>query len=148
MRKKFDITDEQATKLLADRLAKLLKGTETLALTGNLGSGKTAFTKMLGHALGVKQTITSPTFTVHRRYKYGSNHHLSHFDAYRLKAGDLSNMEFEDLLHHDLVVVEWADLARKSLPIDAIWIGFKLAARSRTATFLIPKSLEEQFKNF
>ncbi len=147
MKIKFTITTEDELYGLAKKFANFLKGTETLALTGNLGSGKTAFVKKLGAVLGIKQNITSPTFNIHRRYNYDSNS-LSHFDAYRLKAGELTGLEFEDLLGQELVAVEWADLVKKNMPKDSIWIDLTIKDESRIVTFDIPKILEAQFKKF
>ncbi|MGD0279194.1 MAG: tRNA (adenosine(37)-N6)-threonylcarbamoyltransferase complex ATPase subunit type 1 TsaE [Smithella sp.] len=105
---------------------KLREG-DVLALSGELGSGKTCFTGGLARGLGVdeKYRITSPTFTLINEYP--ARYNLYHFDVYRLK--DYS--EFEDLGYEEyfsgkgIVVIEWAEKIAQLLPPDALCINFE-----------------------
>jgi len=105
---------------------KLRKG-DVLALSGELGSGKTCFTGGLARGLGVdeKYRITSPTFTLINEYQ--GRFKLYHFDVYRLNGYS----EFEDLGYEEyfcsdgIVVIEWAEKIVKILPADAFFISFE-----------------------
>ena len=80
-------TSERQTEKLGRRLAKTFSGGETVLLVGELGAGKTRFAKGIARGLGVKETVTSPTFALHNRYR-GKKLFLNHFDFYRLSDGD------------------------------------------------------------
>lgn len=92
---------------------------------GDLGGGKTAFTKALGRSLGVEQTITSPTFNIHRSYKY-PNGVLEHFDLYRLNDDEIVQNELLDSIENPkaVVVVEWAEHFKNHLANDRLVIEF------------------------
>lgn len=101
-----DGTDE--TYALAERVAETLKGGETILLHGDLGAGKTTFTKGLARALGVKEEVTSPTFTVCNVYESGRLP-LYHLDMYRMESEDeIAELGIEDTEPDNAVtVVEW-----------------------------------------
>lgn len=118
------------TKKVATQLAKGLKGGELLALSGNLGAGKTAFVQLLAKSLGVKENITSPTFVLMKVYdiKHKQAKKFVHVDCYRLSGQeDLFEIGLEDYLVHDniIVAIEWADKIR-NLPDRAIKIDIKI----------------------
>lgn len=100
------------TVRLGTLLAGELRGGEVLALTGNLGAGKTTFVKGLAKGLGVHQTITSPTFVLMKVYraKRGKIRQLVHVDCYRVPGVELSAIGLEDYLGdpRSVVAVEWA----------------------------------------
>ncbi|MDP3986265.1 MAG: tRNA (adenosine(37)-N6)-threonylcarbamoyltransferase complex ATPase subunit type 1 TsaE, partial [Candidatus Veblenbacteria bacterium] len=87
--KTFTTTSASQTRALGTKLAGELKGGELLALTGHLGSGKTTFLKGLAKGLGVKDTVTSPTFVLMKVYpaKHKNIRTFVHVDCYRLPAG-------------------------------------------------------------
>ena len=93
---------------LAAQIAKYIKGGEVILLNGDLGTGKTAFTKGLALAMGVEETVTSPTFTFMNEYE-GARLSLYHFDMYRAQDGDeLYELGLNDYLYMDGVcVIEW-----------------------------------------
>lgn len=120
------------------RFAEKLKGGEILALTGELGSGKTTFIKGLAEGLQVNETITSPTFVLLKTYDArkidNSNEHriehlaLVHVDAYRAESiEDIKSVGIEDYLNRRDVIlaIEWAEKIRKILPKNIIQIKFK-----------------------
>lgn len=90
---------------------------------GDLGGGKTTFTKALGKALGVEKTITSPTFNIHRGYDFADGR-LEHFDLYRLGDDEIVLNELEDCMQDPgtIVVVEWAQHFTKALSSDYLMI--------------------------
>lgn len=121
---------EKETQKFAFDFAKKLKGGETIGLIGDLGAGKTAFVKGLANGLGIKKTITSPTFVVMKVYpvKHTTIKHLVHVDAYRVKtATSLTAIGLEDYIksNDSVVVIEWADLVKGFLPRKKILIFFK-----------------------
>lgn len=90
---------------------------KVITLRGNLGVGKTVFTKGFAVGLGITETVNSPTFTILQIHE-GGRLPLYHFDVYRI--GDVSEMDeigFEDYVYGDGVsLIEWADLIQEILP--------------------------------
>ncbi|MBP6943011.1 MAG: tRNA (adenosine(37)-N6)-threonylcarbamoyltransferase complex ATPase subunit type 1 TsaE [Candidatus Buchananbacteria bacterium] len=111
------LTTEKDTFKLAKQIASGLRGGETLALIGDLGAGKTTFTKGLAKALGLDpDAITSPTFVLMKVYQLSKPKHgiqtLVHIDAYRLaQGGELIDIGLLDYMgqHGVVTVIEWAD---------------------------------------
>jgi len=103
-------------------------------LQGDLGSGKTAFTKEVASALGIADTVTSPTFVLERIYKIppksplaGTFKHLIHIDAYRLEGGsELAHLGWNDIAKdpENLIFVEWPERVEDVLPEDMRTIRF------------------------
>ena len=102
--------------------AKLLPG-DIIAYYGDLGAGKTAFTRGLAAGLGVTEQVTSPTYTIVNEYLSGRMP-LFHFDMYRLdSADDLFDIGWEDYLARGGVcAVEWSENVRDALPPDAVTV--------------------------
>ncbi len=113
MIKLFTTHSATATKRLGMALGRELKGSEVLALTGNLGAGKTTFVKGLAKGLGVRQTITSPTFVLMKVYqaKRGKIKNFVHVDCYRVPGVELKAIGLGDYLGdpHTVVAIEWAE---------------------------------------
>ncbi len=97
------------TELLGERLAARLEPGAVIAFTGDLGAGKTAFTRGLARGLGVTERVTSPTFTIVNEYE--GRIPLFHFDMYRLGGEDeLFDIGWEDYLARGGVcAVEWSE---------------------------------------
>lgn len=97
-----------------------------LALTGDLGSGKTQFVKGLVAGLGSSAAVTSPTFTIVHEYP-GGRFAVYHFDFFRLQdRRSLERLGLDDYFFDDGVsVVEWADKFPELIPEQACWIGFE-----------------------
>ena len=109
------------TETLGARLAALLQPGDVIAYRGDLGAGKTAFTRGLARGLGVEEPVTSPTYTIVNEYPQGRLP-LFHFDMYRLRdAEELFDLGWEDYLARDGVcAVEWSENVREALedPIE------------------------------
>lgn len=107
-----------------------------VALSGDLGAGKTAFVKELGSILGIKNAdITSPTFVIEKIYKI--NHlqftHLIHIDAYRLeKEDELVKLGWQDIVKDpkNLILIEWPEMVKGLIPTDARTISFTFVDES------------------
>jgi len=114
------------TERIGEELGRNLKPGAVLAYRGDLGAGKTAFTRGLARGLGYAGRVTSPTFTIVNEYE--GRIPLFHFDLYRLdSADDLFAIGWEDYLARDGVcAVEWSERAEDALPEDAVNIRFSI----------------------
>ena len=121
--KKIVIKNEEETKKFGENLCEKLTAGSIVALTGDLGTGKTTLTKAIAAGLGVTDVITSPTFNIVKQYDSGRLP-LYHFDVYRI--GDVDEMYeigYEEYFFGDGVcVIEWADLIEEIIPDDAVRI--------------------------
>ena len=108
---------EQETFELGETLGRKAASGEVYTLEGDLGVGKTIFTKGFAHGLGVQEDVVSPTFTIVQEYESGRMP-FYHFDVYRI--GDPEEMDeigFDDYIYGDgLCLIEWADLIEEILP--------------------------------
>lgn len=114
-----------------------------ICLNGELGSGKTVFTKGIANALGIKETITSPTFTIIK--EYDGELPLYHMDVYRLD-GNIEGVGIEDYFSKDgVVVIEWADMIKDYLPQERLDIFFRVVDEDKRSLILQPhgKKYEE-----
>ncbi|MEN1969466.1 tRNA (adenosine(37)-N6)-threonylcarbamoyltransferase complex ATPase subunit type 1 TsaE [Lentibacillus sp. N15] len=115
---KIETYSETETIILAERLAKLLKPGDVITLEGDLGAGKTAFTKGVARGIGVKRTVNSPTFTIIKEYM--GSIPLYHMDVYRLEDTD-EDIGFSDYFNNDgICIVEWAQFIDEFLPYDRL----------------------------
>jgi tRNA threonylcarbamoyladenosine biosynthesis protein TsaE len=124
----------EETQLLAARLAPLLAPGDVLCLFGDLGAGKTCFTKGLVAGLGGDpDECTSPTFVLMQIHP--GRLPVYHFDAYRLRAArDLLDLGSDEILSLDGVsVIEWADRVPEALPVDRLEIHFAVAGPTARA---------------
>ncbi|MFI3229738.1 MAG: tRNA (adenosine(37)-N6)-threonylcarbamoyltransferase complex ATPase subunit type 1 TsaE [Bacillota bacterium] len=101
----------ECTFKIAAELASTLKGGEVILLNGDLGAGKTTFTKGLAKALGIARNVSSPTFTIIKEYG-GGRLFLYHIDMYRIEdCTELEELGIEDVFRNDAVtVIEWNKL--------------------------------------
>ena len=126
------LKSEKQTRAWARKFASGLKGGEVLCLGGDLGSGKTAFTKGLAQGLGVKQIITSPTFVLMKVNE--GNLNLVHIDAYSLSSGeDLKAIGASDYFSDPnyVTVIEWADKVKDVWPKKRIMIWFEVKGKNQ-----------------
>src|SRR5690625_568771 len=123
--KKIKLSTEQETKKFAKDLATYLKPNSVVTLTGDLGVGKTTFTKGIGEGLGVKRTINSPTFTIVKSYR--GDIPLHHIDAYRLEDSD-EDIGFDEYFFIEAVtVVEGPQFIKVVYLIDRVDVLKKLS---------------------
>ena len=123
-------------KAILSRLLKQKNRPLVMALSGELGSGKTTFIQGLARSLGLREKIQSPTFVLAKWYRLPkrskSFRHFIHIDCYRLeKASEVKHFHFPVLLKDPdaIVVIEWADRIRKFIPRGATWIRFRHGTR-------------------
>ncbi|MFD2628647.1 tRNA (adenosine(37)-N6)-threonylcarbamoyltransferase complex ATPase subunit type 1 TsaE [Oceanobacillus kapialis] len=119
------VATEEETKQLAARLAGLLKPGDVLTLEGELGTGKTTFTKGIATGLGVKRHVSSPTFTIIKEYK--GELPLYHMDVYRLENSE-EDIGFDEYFNgNGICVVEWAQFIKEFLPEERLEIEIQYA---------------------
>ena len=114
---------------LVENFSKLLKKGSVVALSGELGAGKTTFTVMLAKHLGIQDQVSSPTFTYLNIY----DDTIAHFDLYRLKhLNEFFSMGFEEYLDSDLItLIEWPEIISPFLPKKTIHIHFSHKGNTR-----------------
>lgn len=108
-----------------------------ICLNGELGSGKTLFTKGIANGLGIEEPITSPTFTVIKEYESGEMP-LYHMDVYRLD-GVTDGIGIEEYFtKNGIVVIEWANTIEDILPEERLEIKFKVIDENKRALIIKP----------
>ena len=116
---------EEETEALGERLAKCLHAGAVVALYGDLGAGKTAFVRGMARGLDIRESVTSPTFTIVNEYPGDPD--LFHFDMYRLRsAEELYGIGWEDYLDRNgICVTEWSERIEEALPEDAVRVTIR-----------------------
>lgn len=114
---------ENETFQLGKRLGLSARPGQVFSLIGDLGTGKTVFTKGMASGLGITEPVSSPTFTIVQVYE-GGRMPFYHFDVYRI--GDIEEMDeigYEDYFYGDgICLVEWADLIEELMPADTVTV--------------------------
>ncbi|CAI9396683.1 MULTISPECIES: tRNA (adenosine(37)-N6)-threonylcarbamoyltransferase complex ATPase subunit type 1 TsaE [Bacillaceae] len=127
----------EETISFAERIGLLLKAGDVITLEGDLGAGKTTFTKGIAKGLGIAKTVNSPTFTIIKEYQ--GILPLYHMDVYRLKDSE-EDLGFEEYFEGDgVTVVEWAHLIEDQLPIEFLQIQLFYDDTSGRKIVLSPK---------
>lgn len=128
----FTYTLEETIEL-GYKLGSLLTCPMTILLEGDLGAGKTTFTKGIGKALGIEKTINSPTFTIMKCYK--GKYPLYHLDLYRLN-GVNQEFDLEEYIDNGIAVIEWPHQADELLPDEYLRIIINIVDGVRKFTFI------------
>ena len=109
------------TESIGEKIAACLKGSEMIALFGDLGAGKTALTRGLCRGLGISEGVSSPTFAIVNAYR--GRYPVFHFDMYRITSvDDLFATGFYDYLGAGVIVIEWSENIESELEPDAVRI--------------------------
>ena len=129
MEKVIKIKNKNETREFGLRLGRALKAGDIVALAGDLGTGKTALTGYIAEGMGIKEQITSPTFTIVAEHG-GERLKLYHFDVYRVSDPDeLYEIGLDEYLFGEGVcVIEWADLIEELLPEGTLHIDIEYGA--------------------
>jgi tRNA threonylcarbamoyladenosine biosynthesis protein TsaE len=126
----------EETEGFAQKIAKMLRPSDVLLLEGDLGAGKTTFTKGLAKGLGITKVVKSPTFTIIKEYQ--GDLPLYHMDVYRLE-DSCEDLGFDEYFEGDgVTVVEWASMIRDFLPKEYLEIEIKHEDDLRRKIQLIP----------
>lgn len=125
----FVVENLDETKSLAKKISKKIENGMVILLYGDIGAGKTTFTKFLLDFLGVKSVVSSPTFTLLN--EYSADFPIYHFDMYRISSSEeLYELGFEDYINSKnspfiktgLTLIEWPENVKNMLPKDAVSI--------------------------
>lgn len=128
---------EHETKEIGIYLASLLERGDVITLEGDLGAGKTTFTKGIAKGLGVKRAVTSPTFMIIK--EYDGELPLYHMDAYRLEHSD-EDIGFDEYFYGDgISVVEWASFIEDYLPEERLMVKIEHVNTEKRKLTMIPK---------
>ena len=121
---KITTKSEEETMEIAQNIESEKFPNMVICLIGDLGSGKTIFTKGFAQSLGIEENITSPTFNIIKEYTSGESP-LYHMDLYRLN-GDVKNLGLDEYFSSNgVVIIEWADMIEDYLPEERLEIHFK-----------------------
>lgn len=128
-------TSDKETRQVGEKLGRLLQSGDLITFSGDLGAGKTTFTKGLAEGLDVKRTVNSPTFTIVKAYQ--GRVPLYHMDVYRLEDSD-EDIGFDDYFSAEgVVVIEWAEFIEDFLPDAYLNIKIdKLSDNERRLSFV------------
>ena len=122
---RYTVYDERETIELAENVESEHFPNMVICLNGDLGSGKTVFTKAFAQALGVKENVTSPTFNIIKEYHDGELP-LYHMDVYRLD-GNTKELNIEDYYDKKgVTIIEWADMIKDILPEERLEIEIRV----------------------
>lgn len=122
----FELHNEAETKAFAETIGRNLKGGEVFELIGDVGAGKTTFTKGLALGLGIDDDVQSPSFTISRVYDARDGLQLVHYDFYRLEDPGIMADELREMVTDPttVTVIEWADIVDGVLPEHRITLKF------------------------
>lgn len=132
MRKIFISNSLQDTKKIAEEISKFINNGDCLLLNGEIGAGKTTFTKFLLEFLGVTSVVSSPTFTLLN--EYNGVYPVYHFDMYRITdSSELYELGFEDYINSKnspyvktgLTIIEWGENVKEIIPAEKIILNIK-----------------------
>lgn len=147
MNMEFYLQDSYATEHLGQLVGRAAKGGDVICLTGDLGAGKTLFSRGVATALGVAASdVNSPTFAIMNVYQ-GEKLEIHHFDLYRLSREDeLEDIGFDEYVYGDEVVtlIEWAELFPEHLPDEYLQVTLLLDGAGRKAKLLAKGERYEQ----
>lgn len=125
-------TIELAQNLESEKFSNMV-----ICLYGDLGSGKTVFSKGFAQALGIDEPVTSPTFNIIKEYTSGEMS-LYHMDVYRLD-GNIDGVGIEEYFNKNgVVIIEWADTIMNYLPEERLDIKFKITDEDSRVLVLVP----------
>lgn len=137
----------EQTYILASKLAKLIKGGDIILLNGDLGAGKTTFVKGFAKAINIKESVTSPTFTLLKTYE-GKDYTLVHVDAYRLEGSSFEELD-DYLSDENVIFIEWSSCLSNTDFIDSyLSIDIKYKSKNQREYILtgVGKRYEEMLK--
>ena len=146
----FSHSSEQ-TMRVGVRLGSLLQTGDVVCLEGDLGSGKTTFVRGIAQGWGSADRVSSPTYVIVNQYRHPNKTILHHCDAYRLNPDeplDSAILEVDQILANGVLVMEWAERMKSSLPKENLWIDMDYINESQRHLVFTPngKKYEQLLK--
>lgn len=133
---RLDSPSTEYTEALGAKIASLLKGKEMIAMFGDLGAGKTAFTRGLCAGLGITDGVSSPTFAIVNAYQ--GKFPVYHFDMYRItNTDDLFAVGYYDYLGTGVIIIEWSENIEEELEPDCIRVTIRKTENENERIFEI-----------
>ncbi len=122
---KYIVNSLSETKTVAENFAKKLKSGDLVVLNGDLGAGKTTFSRFVLESSGVRDTINSPTFSILKTYEGDIRFH--HFDTYRITTEEAIEAGFDEVLEDDdsVILIEWSENIEPLLKKNKIIVNIK-----------------------
>lgn len=122
MNERIETYDSKETEALGEKMGRNAKAGQIFCLSGDLGVGKTVFTKGFAKGLAIEKAVTSPTFAIVNTYE--GRLPLYHFDVYRISSEEeMEDTGYEEYFYgNGVCLVEWAELVQGLIPADAVWI--------------------------
>lgn len=125
----------EETEKFAYELAERITSPRVICLTGDLGAGKTAFTRGFARYFGIEKGVSSPTFIIMHRYE--GNETINHYDLYRVSDFDeLLDIGFEEQIESGISIIEWPDNFMEYLPEDKIVIKITRLSENERLIFM------------
>jgi tRNA threonylcarbamoyladenosine biosynthesis protein TsaE len=118
----IEVKSAEEMQALGGKIGTRITGGEVIVLIGDIGAGKTTFTKGLARAMGISEDVQSPTFTVSRVYETARGVTLAHYDFYRLSDPGIMRAELAEAVHDPVTatIIEWSEIVADVLPVDAL----------------------------
>lgn len=143
---KITSRSEKETVELAQNIESEKFPNMVICLKGDLGSGKTIFTKGFAASLGVEEAVTSPTFNIIKEYTSGEMD-LYHMDVYRLD-GKVDDLGIEEYYHKNgIVIIEWADMIPDYLPEERLEIKIKISEDSEDTRIIVITPIGKEYED-
>lgn len=126
----IELKTEQDTISLAKEISKSVKMGDVLALYGDLGAGKTFFTKHFCKFLGVDENVSSPSYVLMNEYL--GDYHIAHLDFYRLgNIEEVLELGLHDIFESGITIIEWPEIGEEILPEKTIRLKFFFDGKNR-----------------
>jgi tRNA threonylcarbamoyladenosine biosynthesis protein TsaE len=136
----------EQTRRIGARLGAMLRGGDVLALSGDLGAGKTTFVQGIAQGWGSSDNVSSPTFVLVNVYRRADGGRLHHMDAYRIQSAlEAEDLDIDEMLSSGALIVEWAERIQSALPGEFLAVEMSWADEEQRNMVFIPhgKKYEE-----
>lgn len=143
----------EQTRRIGARLGALLRSSDVLALSGDLGAGKTTFVQGIAQGWGSTDNVSSPTFVLVNVYRRADGGRLHHMDAYRIESAlEAEDLDIDAMLAGGALIVEWAERIQAALPEEFLAVEMSWADEEQRNMVFIPhgdkyKALAEEIKS-
>ncbi|HSW90600.1 MAG TPA: tRNA (adenosine(37)-N6)-threonylcarbamoyltransferase complex ATPase subunit type 1 TsaE [Candidatus Saccharimonadales bacterium] len=136
----IEVKSTGAMQALGAKIGDRIMGGEVIVLIGDIGAGKTTFTKGLARSMGISEDVQSPTFTVSRVYETGRGVTLAHYDFYRLSDPGIMRAELMEAVHDPraATIIEWSEIVADVLPTDTLRMIITATGEDTRIVELVP----------